>query len=93
MEPKSKEVNDELAIAARNIIGHWFWLGISDEETEGTWRYKNGEPISFTNWDANTQTSGGNCAITTGDLIYPDFHGTWLEDSCTKFPNAALCEF
>ena len=96
-EPKSKEVNDELATAVANIKEYeWYWLGITKEESDGTWKYNNGEPISFTNWaiDANTEENEGDCANTIGDLIYPVYHGVWLNTHCV-FDNspAALCEF
>ena len=93
-EPKSKDVNDKVATATANIKAYqWYWLGITKRESDGTWIYNNGEQISFTNWDANTQQNGDNCARTQGDLTYPDFHGVWLDTPCSETYPATLCEF
>merc|ERR1719367_720137 len=91
-EPKSTEVNDEVATATANIRKNpWYWLGITKEESDGTWTYKNGEPISFTNWYANTLQNEKNCAIAEND--WPEIHGTWLNVPCIEPFHYALCEF
>ena len=39
-EPKSKEVNDEVATAVEIIMGsyQWYWLGITKDESDGIWK-------------------------------------------------------
>ena len=45
--------------------GNRFWIGASDEMTEGTWLWRDGSPVSWTYW-APPNPDGGyneNCAI------------------------------
>uniref|UniRef100_A0A663E991 Mannose receptor C-type 1 n=1 Tax=Aquila chrysaetos chrysaetos TaxID=223781 RepID=A0A663E991_AQUCH len=45
----------------------YFWLGLSDVEDQGTFRWANGEAVSFTHWDAAMPGSNPGCvAMTTG---------------------------
>ena len=36
-----------------------YWIGLSDAEKEGTWKWFSGEPIEYTNWEAY-EPEGGN---------------------------------
>ncbi|XP_053915277.1 macrophage mannose receptor 1 isoform X1 [Cuculus canorus] len=45
----------------------YFWLGLSDVEDQGTFRWANGEAVSFTHWGATMPGSKPGCvAMTTG---------------------------
>jgi len=87
-EPKSKEVNDEVATAA--IYHSSYWLGITKDGSDGTWRYKNGEQITYENW-SNDVVMDGYCATASGHPIQ-DYNGQWIDRPCTHWARA-LCEF
>ena len=35
------------------VIGAATFVGATDAETEGTWKWEDGEPFTYTNWGAN----------------------------------------
>lgn len=58
-----------------------FWLGISDNADEGTWRDMNENIVSHENWHAGQPNGGAgtNCAA-----MLKSWGGTWNDDSCYK---------
>ncbi|XP_051465466.1 macrophage mannose receptor 1-like isoform X2 [Apus apus] len=56
----------------------YFWLGLSDVEDQGTFRWANGEVVSFTHWDAAMPGSKPGCvAMKTGSAA-----GLWNVLDC-----------
>ncbi|KFU84339.1 Macrophage mannose receptor 1, partial [Chaetura pelagica] len=56
----------------------YFWLGLSDVEDQGTFRWANGEAVSFTHWDATMPGSKPGCvAMRTGSAA-----GLWNVLDC-----------
>jgi surface protein len=37
-----------------------YWLGLTDEEVEGQWRWLNGEPFSYSNWSSGEPNNFNN---------------------------------
>lgn len=35
-----------------------YWIGLSDAEEEGNWKWKSGEPLDYTNWGPNQEEYG-----------------------------------
>jgi hypothetical protein len=71
----SAEENQALiaAIKAKNIRRN-IWIGLSDHEQEGKWKWITGEEVTFTYWDA---TQPDNWART--ELREEDFALFWLD--------------
>ena len=65
----------------------WFWIGGTDKEAEGYWKWVNGSDWNFTQWatnPSNEQPSGGirqNCL-----QIYHGVHATdgWKNQNCFR---------
>ena len=84
-ESKSNQVFEVLT----NNIEVWrnndFWIGLSDKEEEGVWKWVNGEPLTFSNWygtepnDGNPSNSEDAVTILRyrDDLSLPHVLGEW----------------
>ncbi|XP_071521221.1 uncharacterized protein [Panulirus ornatus] len=95
MDAAEQEVVYSLAQRSSHVCtqggGALMWLGITDEDTEGSWRYfNNQEPVQYLNW-AQGQPNGQrieNCAVIKGET----FQGRWVDQSCRKsFKVCTLC--
>ena len=60
-------------------LGQDFWLGANDKETEGSWLWTDGTPVSWTNWNSGEPDGEekANCA-----RMRPD--GKWSDSMCSK---------
>ncbi|XP_078694695.1 uncharacterized protein LOC144923752 isoform X2 [Branchiostoma floridae x Branchiostoma belcheri] len=77
-EPRNIAVNDFL-ITLKTALNPRvrFWLGLSDREKEGTWRWNNGEELdrnSFASWAEGEPNQAGNedCAVVEADSKWND---------------------
>ena len=92
-EPKSKEINDEIQKEASSVIGRgtWYWLGLNDEEKEGTWVYNSdGQKIEWSNWGKKEPSGGSkeNCVFSRGH-----YNGQWFDYPCATRSYHFVCEF
>lgn len=51
----AEEQNWLLDVFGRNEL---FWIGITDAETEGVWKWVSGEKVTYTNWTPNEPNNG-----------------------------------
>ncbi|XP_056423932.1 pulmonary surfactant-associated protein D-like [Hyla sarda] len=84
--PQNSDEN-QAVLAIRTQYGVSPFLGINDIMTEGTFRYSNGEVISYTNWAPNEPNQSGaeNCVE-----MYET--GKWNDRSCGE-KRLVICEF
>ncbi|XP_043935080.1 CD209 antigen-like [Protopterus annectens] len=79
---KSKE-EQEFTQLARTDHSRFYWIGMTDKDTEGSWRWVDGTPCNSASgnpvfWHSNQPNNIGNedCAV-----MYPD--ATWHDYSCS----------
>ena len=68
------------------------YFGLSDEESEGTWIWENGEEVTYTNWHSgkpNAESSSENYAM----FYYKYSDGTWNDGSFKEFEKPFICEW
>eukprot|EP01029_Cantina_marsupialis_P021090 TRINITY_DN5012_c0_g2_i2.p1 TRINITY_DN5012_c0_g2~~TRINITY_DN5012_c0_g2_i2.p1 ORF type:complete len:3629 (+),score=486.46 TRINITY_DN5012_c0_g2_i2:186-11072(+) len=53
----SQEENDFIVNSYQKADATGIWINYSDEQVEGTWKWRNGEESSFTYWDDNQPVS------------------------------------
>ncbi|MCB0693121.1 MAG: HYR domain-containing protein [Lewinellaceae bacterium] len=70
----SSDENDWLAA---KLLQTTAWIGLTDEQVEGQFRWVNGEPLAFTHWMPGQPDNGG---ITNEDyaVLHPD--GFWSDE-------------
>ncbi|XP_041857542.1 perlucin-like [Melanotaenia boesemani] len=51
------------------------WIGLSDKETEGTWKWVDGTTLTLKNWDTNQPDNGGSS-------------GKWGEEDCVQLTDS-----
>ena len=53
------------------------WLGATDTETEGVWKWFDGSNITYSNWGSPSNTNAENCLLLAGDK-------KWDDRNCTE---------
>lgn len=97
MKIESLEEND--FIKANYLTGGGkYWIGLSDSETEGDWKWADGTKLSeYTNWgpqqpnDNSTKANQDCVDIRLGSYRNRSYDGEWNDVHCSK-TKGFICE-
>ena len=93
-EPKSAEVNNDVANFAKVVIKMpWFWIGIHEmESSEGEFVYESdGEAIGWRNWGPHQPDGNGGEKCVTIHSHQANSHNYWYDTACHLMCNF-VCE-
>ncbi|XP_060905118.1 C-type lectin domain family 4 member M-like [Labrus mixtus] len=66
------------------------WIGMTDNVTEGTWKWVDGTPVNTTYWrPAQPNSYGGNQDC--GEMVQSSQLGGWNDERCSK-TDVCICE-
>ncbi|KAK0132904.1 C-type lectin domain family 10 member A [Merluccius polli] len=78
---------EEEEFVSRQAGDHWTWIGLSDRDTEGTWKWVDGTNMTSSFWkdgEPNNYDGMEDCGVTS-------VKGGWNDVSCTR-PFPWICE-
>ncbi|XP_067371595.1 CD209 antigen-like isoform X1 [Channa argus] len=58
------------------------WIGLSDTEEEKTWKWIDGTPLSYTQWNVSQPDNGGNQNIEEDCAHIKAYNGKWNDLPC-----------
>ncbi|XP_034044864.1 CD209 antigen-like protein E [Thalassophryne amazonica] len=67
------------------------WIGLTDEEEEGTWKWVNGAPLNTTYWRSGEPNNGGNnedCVV----VVPSNSLHNWNDLNCQQLLHRWICE-
>ncbi|KAH3752121.1 perlucin-like isoform X1 [Dreissena polymorpha] len=88
------ETRDEIAFLRGYLMllsDQKHWIGLSDEETEGIWKwYPSEKRANVTDWQPNDNEPNGGIAANCA-AIWAGYNYHWVDDSCSeRYP--PVCE-
>ncbi|XP_029968471.1 C-type lectin domain family 10 member A-like [Salarias fasciatus] len=76
------ESSEEMNFLAKNINS---WIGLNDREQEGTWKWVNGAPLTFTLWEKNQPDNWkGNSKYPEEDCVHISHCFQWNDSPCMR---------
>ncbi|XP_044129879.1 pulmonary surfactant-associated protein D-like isoform X4 [Bufo gargarizans] len=84
--PRNSEENNAILNIAQNYNMFPF-LGITDIQTEGTFRYSDGKSITYSNWNIREPNQAGE-----EDCVEMQLNGKWNDKQCQE-KRLNVCEF
>ncbi|KAG7313947.1 hypothetical protein KOW79_022443 [Hemibagrus wyckioides] len=79
---------EEQEFIGKQLVRHETWIGLSDREKEGEWKWVDGTPLTTAFWNGGepNDKGGEDCVV-----IYASSSSTWNDSHCSKkFP--WICE-
>ncbi|XP_051240100.1 CD209 antigen-like protein E [Dicentrarchus labrax] len=67
------------------------WIGLTDRETEGKWKWVDGTPLTTSYWATNEPNSYKGRDEDCGEIKYYDDENSWNDQSCES-QNIWICE-
>ena len=92
-EEENRIISEKIVTGGYQSRNMFFWIGLTDESEEGTWRYaSNGQVASFLNWDkhwpSNPEPNNGNnnehCALIRSRGCTGGWDNAWADLSCNQ---------
>jgi hypothetical protein len=77
----SEEENQFLYVTFILPTGAWPWLGGTDEGDEGNWRWRNGEPWTYSNWNPGEPNNCCPPGICGGSECTPEHYLVYFDAS------------
>ena len=68
------------------------WLGGSDKEEQGIWKWTDQSPWSFENWAENETSQGGNCLCYNSPATTPRWSPSKCDQRFQYVCNLKLCQ-
>ncbi|XP_029911349.1 CD209 antigen-like protein E [Myripristis murdjan] len=67
------------------------WIGLTDSETEGIWKWVDGTPLTTSYWGPGEPNSDGGKNEDCGEIKFHDRKNSWNDESCGS-SNFWICE-
>ena len=75
-----------------SIEAPYIWLGASDFETEGIWKWVTDEPFDYTNWNEGEPTNSDGIENSLM-MLNKDFSYLWNDSMSGRLDTGFICEF
>ena len=92
----SQEEQDAIEELIADSTKHRYWLGASDEVTEGTWEWVTGESFVYKNWGRNEPNNGSGREDYLHIYVKPEntsVFGEWNDAFTNDAPFGFICEW
>ncbi|KAL3066810.1 hypothetical protein OYC64_016708 [Pagothenia borchgrevinki] len=68
------------------------WIGLTDRETEGRWKWVDGTPLTTSYWHTGEPNGSSKLDEDCAKIYYDDARISWTDSHCSDTTNAWICE-